>query len=372
MKIVFSSNISWSIYNFRLSLLKSMICDGHECIAVANKDEYTIRIVENGIKFHEISFNNNAKNPFYDLKLIYDYYKLYKLINPDVICHNAIKPNIYGSIAARFLGIPVVNNISGLGTLFIKKSVSTMVAKKLYKISQKKVMPVFFQNSYDLNLFLDEGLIRSNQCELIHGSGVNLNRFKPKNNMETEVSKPFVFLFIGRLLNDKGIREYVDASKILSKLYDDIVLKVLGPIYENNETAITKKDVENWHNSNIIHYLGESDQVEEHLSKADCVVLPSYREGLSKVLIEACSMAKPIVTTNVPGCNDVVIDGLNGFLCSVKNSVDLARKMEDIYLLDSDKRNKMGLEGRHRAETIFDENLIIDQYKKAIYKLIVC
>jgi glycosyltransferase involved in cell wall biosynthesis len=368
MKIIFSSNIAWSIFNFRLKLLKSLQDDGHEIYPVAFPDEYSEKLIDEGFHFTAVNLNNNGTNPLKDLKSIYSYYRIYKKIRPDVICHNAIKPNIYGTIAAGMLNIPVVNNISGLGTLFIKKSFPTQIAKLLYRFSQRKASKIFFQNKDDLNLFLENKLIENSKAQVIPGSGVNTLRFIP--NEAKEEGLDFTFLFIGRLLYDKGIREYVEAVQLLKKKYPRTKFCILGPLYENNATAITKETLTNWINSDAIIYLGQTDRVEEVMKVADCVVLPSYREGLSKVLIEASSMGLPIVTTNVPGCRDVVINNETGFLCEVKNSKDLANKMEKMLLLSVKERMKMGYYARKRAIEVFDEQIIIRHYKEAIYALV--
>ena len=368
MKIIFSSNIAWSIFNFRLKLLKSLQDDGHEIFTIAFKDEYSEKLIDEGFHFTAINLNNNGTNPLKDLKSIYSYYRIYKKIRPDVICHNAIKPNIYGTIAAGILGIPVVNNISGLGTLFIKKKFSTQIAKLLYRFSQRKASKIFFQNKDDLNLFLENKLIENSKAQVIPGSGVDTLRFMPQEAKEERLD--FTFLFIGRLLYDKGIREYVEAVQLLKNKYPRTKFCILGPLYENNATAITKETLTNWINSDAIIYLGQTDRVEEVMKVADCVVLPSYREGLSKVLIEASSMGLPIVTANVPGCRDVVIDNETGFLCEVKNSKDLANKMEKMLLLSVKERMKMGHYARKRAIEIFDEKIIIKHYKEAIYAIV--
>ena len=363
MKIIFSSNISWSIYNFRLKLLKSLQKEGHEIYTVANEDKYSVKLVNEGFCFKAINSNNNTTNPLEDLKTIYNYYTIYKKIQPDIICHNAIKPNIYGTIAAGMLNIPVINNISGLGTLFIKKSFSTKIAKSLYKFSQKYATKVFFQNNDDLKFFLNNKLINELKVQVIPGSGVDTSRFIPNDKMKEEY---FQFLFIGRLLYDKGIREYVDAARILKKKYPEVKFNILGPLYKNNVTGISEEVLESWVKNNDIIYLGQSDNVEDVMKNVHCVVLPSYREGLSKVLIEASSMGLPIVTTDVPGCRDVVIDNETGFLCEVRNSENLAKKMEKVLLLSEDKRKEMGDKGRKRAIAIFDEQIIIQHYKNVI------
>lgn len=368
MKVVFSSNISWSIYNFRLPLLKSLQKEGYEIYAVASEDDYSEKLRKVGFNFEHIPLNNNKTNPIEDFFIIYKYYKIYKKIKPDVICHNAIKPNIYGTIAAGLLNIPTVNNISGLGTLFIKSSFTTKIAKFLYRISQKKASKVFFQNSEDFKLFVDNNLVKKEKCQVIPGSGVDTKRFKPEERDLKEGN--FKFLFIGRLIFDKGIREYIEAIKILKSKYPLVEFNILGSLYTANSTAVTQEELDIWISEGIINYLGETDSVEKILKTVDCVVLPSYREGLSKVLIESSSMALPIVTTNVPGCKDVVIDNETGFLCKVKDSKDLAEKMEKMLMLTKDERVLMGKKARERAIKVFDQEIIINHYKNAIYSIV--
>ena len=368
MKIIFSSNISWSIYNFRLSLLKSLQKEGHEIFTVASEDKYSEKLVEAGFTFEAIDINNNSINPIEDLKTIYKYYKIYKKIKPDVICHNAIKPNIYGTIAAGLLKIPTINNISGLGTLFIKKSFTTKIGKLLYRFSQKKASKVFFQNNEDFNLFVDNNLVKKDKSQVIPGSGVNTDRFKPKKTIKRDGN--FKFLFIGRLLYHKGIREYIDAIKILRKEYPLVEFNILGSLYIANSTFVSRDELTSWVDEKLVNYLGETDTVEEVLKTVDCVVLPSYREGLSKVLVEASSMALPIVTTNVSGCKDVVIDNETGFLCKVKSSEDLSQKMEKMLMLTKNERILMGQKARERAIKVFDEKIIINHYKNAIHSVV--
>tara|TARA_R110002051_G_scaffold162204_3_gene233719 strand:+ start:253 stop:1368 length:1116 start_codon:yes stop_codon:yes gene_type:complete len=365
MKIVFSSNISWSIYNFRRGLLNELKKDGNIIFTVALKDEFSEKLENLGFTHTNVFINNNSKNPIKDLYLIYQYYKIYKKIAPDIICHNAIKPNIYGTIAAGIIGIPTINNISGLGTLFIKKSLSTRIAKLLYRISQRKASKIFFQNNDDLNLFLKNKLISKDKCLLIPGSGVDTSKFFPVK--KTNYQDDFKFLFVGRLLYDKGIREYIDAIKIIKSKNKNIEFQILGPIYSNNTTSISQENLNDWLGAGLINYLGETDDVLKYMVEADCLVLPSYREGLSKVLIEGSSVALPIITTNVPGCKDVVIDNVTGFLCEVKNSKDLADKMVKMINLPIEERLLMGDNGRNRAINVFDEQIIIKHYKDAIY-----
>jgi glycosyltransferase involved in cell wall biosynthesis len=364
MRIVFSSNVSWSIFNFRNSLLKAFLNNGNEIYTVANKDEYSEKLNNNNFNFTEIKFNNNNKNPFSDILLIIKYLKVYKKISPDVIFHNAVKPNIYGSIAASLLKIPVINNISGLGTVFIKKSISTYIVKLLYKYSQNRARQVFFQNSDDFNLFVTNNLIDKNKCKVINGSGSDIDYFSP--TPKNKIFKNFQFLFVGRLLFDKGIREYIEAAKILKQECLNVDFNILGPFALNNSSSVNKKEFNTWTSLKIIKYLGVTNDVKKFLINTDCVVLPSYREGMSKALIEASLMGIPIITSDVPGCRDVIENNVTGFLCEVKNSKDLAKKMKQILSLKKDKLIKMKLKSRERGIRLFDDKLIIKEYEKAV------
>jgi len=369
MKILFSSNVSWSIYNFRSELLNELKQKGFEIHTMAARDDYSERLVEKGFVYHESKVENNRTNPFLDLLLIYKYIKSYRKISPDLVLHNAIKPNIYGTIAAGFLGIPTINNISGLGTLFIKKSFSTYIAKWLYWFSQKFASIVFFQNSNDRDLFIEQGLVKEGKTQLIPGSGVDTNKFSPSKYPKSKSSK-FRFLFVGRLLLDKGILEFIDASRAIKRKQSNVQIDVLGPLYQVNSTGISKERLDQWVNEGIINYLGTSDRVYEVFRKTDCLVLPSYREGLSKVLIEAASMAVPAITTNVPGCRDVVVDGHSGFLCEPKNAMDLQKQMDKMLELDAKDVEIMGEHARKRAIQVFDISIVINKYISAVKRIL--
>ena len=372
-KIAISINTSWNIYNFRLGLIKALQEEGFKIYAIAPKDDYSEKLENLGVKHIDIFMNNKGTNPVEDIKTIWEYYKIYKQIKPDVALHYTIKPNIYGTIGAKLAGVKVINNISGLGTVFLNDSLFSKIARNLYKIALKFSNKVFFQNPYDKELFIQNRLVEKNKTDLLPGSGIDTDKFKP---LEKEKKDKFKFLFIARLVRDKGIIEYVEAARIIKNLklkienYTEVEFQVLGAFYPGNPTAITKEQMEKWVKNGIITYLGVSDNVSEIIKNSDCVVLPSYREGLSRVLLEAASMAKPIITTDTPGCRDVVDDGINGFLCKVKDSKDLANKMEKMLNLSEDERIKMGKAGREKIIKEFDEKIVISKYLSTILTLL--
>tara|TARA_B110000238_G_scaffold201159_1_gene255380 strand:+ start:17673 stop:18710 length:1038 start_codon:yes stop_codon:yes gene_type:complete len=341
--------------------------DNHKIIIVASFDKYSSKFKTEEFDYHPIFLNNNSKNPLADIKLLYQYYKLYKKIKPDIICHNAIKPNIYGTIAAKLLDIPVINNISGLGTLFIKTSLSTHIAKLLYKFSQKYANTVFFQNQNDLSLFVNENLIDFEKVKLIPGSGVDTNLFKQKKNESSDI---FKFIFVGRLLIDKGIIELYDAVLKLSKIRNDFKVIIIGDRYESNETCITKAQLDLFKNNSLFDFVGHTDKVYDELIKANCLILPSYREGLSKVLIEAGSSGIPCITTDVPGCKDVIIDGFNGFIVTPKNSDSILEAMMKILNCDNNKLIELSNNARKNILDKFSIDIVNKIYITEIYKSI--
>jgi len=359
-KIVLSSNTSWSIFNFRFRLIKELL-KNYEVIIVAPKDKYSEKIINLGCKYYDIYIDRKGTNPINDLKTFWQYYRLYKKIKPNIALHFTIKPNIYGNFVSQLLGIPVINNITGLGTLFIKKNFITYLAEIMYKIAFRNSF-VFFQNKEDKELFVQKNLVK--RYDVLPGSGIDTEEFKPikiekKDNI-------FRFLLIARMIWDKGIGEYVEAAKIIKQKYKNVEFLLLGPVGVDNPTAIPKEQIDKWKKEGIVKYLGTTDDVKSEIAKVDCVVLPSYREGISRVLLEAAAMEKPLIATDIAGCKEVVENGINGYLCKVKDAKDLADKMEKMLNLSEDKRKEMGKAGREKMIKEFDERIVIEKYLEAI------
>jgi len=353
-------NTSWNIYNFRLGLIRALRDEGYRVILIAPRDNYTQKLEAEGFIYYEIKMNNKGVNPFEDLKLTHDFYKLYKEIKPNIILNYTIKPNIYSSLAAKKMEIPVINNITGLGTVFLNNNISSHIARWLYKVSINR-NSVVFQNRDDLKLFVENDLVKESSATLISGSGIDTERFKPLSKIK---NKKFVFLLIARLIKDKGIEEYIEAIRFLrqSGNAQNATFKILGSLYLSNPTAISEEELNSWIDEGLIEYLGYSDNVQNEIAKVDCVVLPSYREGLSRVLLEASSMEKPIITTNVPGCKDVVDNGVNGYLVEVKNSMDLAKAIQKMLHLSSVDLEHMGEAGRAKVLNKFSQKKVIEKY----------
>jgi len=367
-KVVIVVNNAWYAYNFRFNLVKGLKKKGYEVVFIAPYDEKYSELLKQEFEFFNINIDAKGINPISDFKIMVSLYNLYKEMKPDVILTFTIKPNIYSSIVSALLGIKSISNITGLGTLFIKETLITKVAKLLYKVALGFNSRVFFQNSDDKELFINNNLVSENKCELLPGSGVDLNKFIPRvKNINDD---KFIFLLIARLLKDKGLLEFIEAIKIVKNKYSDVEFQILGEVGVANKTAVTQEELQTWIDDSLVNYLGTTDSVQDVIADVDCVVLPSYREGTPRSLLEACAMEKPIIATNVPGCKEVVDNGVNGFLCEVKSAGDLADKMKMMIDLSEEERVAMGIAGREKVMKEFDEKIVIDKYFKSIREIL--
>ena len=363
MKIVITLNTSWNIYNFRMNFVKALLEEGHEVHTVAPADDFTHRLTAAGCIHHNVRMDSRGANPIKDLGLIIEFFLIYRRINPDMVLHYTIKPNIYGTLAATLLKIPVINNVCGLGTVFLKEGVVSGIALALYKWAFRYPRKVFFQNPDDYKQFVQRRLVPAGIADLLPGSGVDLNRFYP---VSYKKNGKFTFLLISRLITDKGIHEFIDAVKKLKKEGMNARFQILGPKDPHHKRGIKLKTIDEWVNSGVVEYLGTTEDVRQFIHTADCVVLPSYREGVPRTLLEAASSSRPIVTTDVPGCHAVVEHNYNGLLCQLRDSDDLAAKMHQIASMDEQDLRKMGENGRRKVELEFSESKVIEKYIETI------
>lgn len=363
-KIAVIENSLFSTYTMRDSLMKQLLKEGYEVTVLTHTNSFVESVRKSGI--HVINIGSGNLNPFKILKYIYNLYRALKKIKPDVCLIFSIRPAIFGNLVSRYLDIPTITNITGVGPLFSSKNLAYRVARLIYRFALGKTRKVFFQNYDDLNLFLENKFVKKEVVERIPGSGVDYNKFSPM--VVKHKDDHFVFLFIGRLIKDKGIFEFVEAARILKKKYPQVLFNVIGPFWHQNlkSNTISKNDLQNWIVEGIIDYEGEKKDIRKYIARADCIVLPSYREGMSNILLEAASMEKPIVTTNTTGCKETVEDGVTGFLCKIKDSKDLADKMEKMYLLSAEEKSLMGKKGREKMIKEFDKNIVINTYLDAI------
>jgi glycosyltransferase involved in cell wall biosynthesis len=366
-KILIGLNTAWNLLNFRAGLIGGLISSGYEVVAVAPKDEYVVKLELLGCHFVHLEMDNQGTNPICDLLLLWRFFRLLKTEKPDLCLFYTVKPNVYGSLASRLCGIPFINNVSGLGAVFIQGGWLRWFVSALYRLAFRNSNRVFFQNRDDLGLFLENKLVNLELTDVLPGSGINLHRFTPTDDsVRKSLNTPFRFLLIARMLKDKGVVEFVKAAQMLKVSGVKAEFCLLGFLDVQNPAAISSGQMKEWTNQRFVKYLGVSDDVREHIASADCIVLPSYREGTPRTLLEAAAMGKPIITTNVVGCKEVVEHGVNGFLCEVKNAQDLALKMKEMLLLSETQRRLMGENGRLKMEKEFDENIVIQKYLQAI------
>ena len=371
--------------------MRALLAAGYEVVAVAPCDDNVPRIEALGVRFVPLAMDNKGTNPVRDFGLFVRFLLLLMREKPALLLGYTVKPNVYGGMAARLLGIPVINNVAGLGTAFIRDTWLTRVVEWLYRVGLSRAKKVFFQNNEDKTLFLARKLIRSDVIDRLPGSGVDTKWFAPEvlskrpgsdrqgelGNMDVRVqgidddagSRPFRFLLAARLLWDKGVGEFVDAARQLrgEKVAE---FQLLGFPDVQNRVAISRHEVEAWEREGVVRYLGSVDDVRPMIAQADCFVLPSYREGMPRSLLEAASMAKPIITTDAVGCRDVVDDGINGYLCRQQDARDLARQMRRMMALSPQERRTMGQAGREKMIREFDENIVIGRYLETIQEIL--
>lgn len=368
-KIVIALNAAWNLVNFRAGLIRALVAAGYEVVAVAPPDSYAPRLAKLGCRYIPLLMDNKGTHPGRDLLLFWRFLQLMRKEKPSIYLGYTVKPNIYGSLAAHLSGVPVINNIAGLGTVFIQEGWLTRLVRGLYRLALSRSVKVFFQNNEDRGLFVSGKLVSDTITGRLPGSGIDLGRFIP---MPLPGKIPLRFLLIARMLWDKGVGEFVEAARILKKQGVDAEFCLLGFLDVQNPTAISRQQMDEWMDEGIIRYLGVSDNVVEEIELADCVVLPSYREGIPRTLLEAAAMARPIVTTDSVGCRDVVDDGVNGYLCKPRDAVDLADKISKVIALLHSERTAMGLRGREKIEREFDERIVIDKYLGAIKEILNC
>ena len=358
-------NTAWNLYNFRSGLIKAFIQQGYQVIAAAPHDGYSHRLRELGCRFIHVSMDSNGTHPARDLSLLMQYFRILQAEKPCAYLGYTVKPNVYGSMAAHMLGIPVINNIAGLGTTFINSSALTHLVRLLYRVALRKSRRVFFQNADDQELFVNTGLVRPDSTDRLPGSGMDLTRFQATASLPAQ-NRDFVFLLVSRMLKDKGVEEFVEAARLFRRKALPAQFQLLGFVDTANPNSISWEKLCAWEAEGLVHYLGRTDDVRPYLANADCVVLPSYREGVPRSLLEAAAMARPIIATNVVGCKDVVDDHINGLLCLEKDAADLAEKMMEMLQFSPQRRAEMGMAGRRKVEREFDEKLVVQKYLNAI------
>lgn len=364
-KIAFVDNTLWGLLNFRGDVIKTLYNEGNKITLIAPFDPSISLKEYQGIEYIPIKLSRKGKNPFQEIKYLFSLYKIYKENKFDLVFHYTIKPNIYGNIAAKLNKIKSISIIPGLGHLFIRESITTKIAERLYKFALNFSKEVWFLNSDDKELFIKRKLIDEEKVKILPGEGINLEKFCPiKNNRQ---DNKIIFLMVARVLWEKGFKEYIEAAEFIKKKYNNLEFQLLGMIDEGNPSGVKTEIVESYHKSGIINYLGTSNNVKEIIANCDCIVLPSfYKEGVPRTLMEGAAMEKPLIATNIQGCKEVVKDNYNGYLCEPKSSQDLIEKIEKFILLPKEEREKIGKNGRIKMKEKFDIKITIEIYKKEV------
>jgi len=358
-------NTAWAIHTYRPGLIKALLAHGARVTVLAPRDRTFAPLQALGVTCIDVPIASKGTNPLADLKTLVVLWRHYRALKPDMVFHYTIKPNIYGTIAAALARVKSIAVTTGLGYVFIQRSRAAQIAKRLYKMAFRFPREVWFLNPDDHRTFVDAGLlVHPERAYLLRSEGIDLDQFPLTPLVARDGS--FVFILVGRLLWDKGVAEYVAAARAVKARYPQARFQLLGPAGVANPSAISQQEVEQWVAEGVVEWLGETDDVRPYLSAADCVVLPSYREGMPRTLLEASALGRPIVATRVPGCRDVVEDGVTGLLCEARNADDLAAKMLHMLEMTAQQRAHMGDLGRARMQAEFDERLIIQRYFAAL------
>ncbi|HVS98857.1 MAG TPA: glycosyltransferase family 4 protein [Puia sp.] len=361
-RIAFVANTSWSIYKFRLYLIERLLQKGFSVFVLAPRDAYTEKFGEvAGLQYIELHrLKAKSLSPRNNLLLYRELLRHYRQLRPHLIFHYTIKPNLFGSMAARRARIPAVSVITGLGYTFTGGGWLRAAVKALYRRILRSNAEVWFLNPDDRDVFTTQKLVAPEKTFLLPGEGVDTMDFFPAP-FEPR-GKGITFLLIGRLIGHKGIREFVQAAALLQQKGLDVHCQLLGFFDERNPVAIPRKQVEEWTRRQTVSYLGHTDDVAPFIQQADCIVLPSYREGMPLSLLEGASMCKALIASDTPGCRTVIEDGVNGFLCRVKDGADLADKMSAYYHLPDEAKKQMGIEGRNRVLARYTRDIVAGIY----------
>lgn len=358
--ISLSANTSWYLYNFRASTIKALQNNGFKIICIAPDDGYGEKLASDlNCTWVPLNMDNQGSNPIKDLAVFWQLFAAYKKYKPQAVMHFTIKNNVYGTWAARLLGIPSLNNVSGLGTAFIHSGLVSQVVRGLYRSSFPLTHTVFCQNPEDFEFLGQHGLVPKHKLVLLPGSGANTEKFRPALKLLND-ARPFTFLFAGRMLADKGLFELVEAMKILNQERPVCRLVLCGFADVQNATAISRQQLAEWNELPNIDYIGATDDMPTVMQTVDAAVLPSYREGMPKALLEAGAMGLASVATDVPGCRNVIQHGFNGLLCELRNAQSLAQQMKTMIEMPVEQRQLMEANARRHIVENFSEQAVVE------------
>lgn len=370
-KILIVANTTWNIHNFRRNILDILIHNHYEIVVVTPIDNY-LSYLNDFPKVRHIALKNlgrKSTNPIKDIKLTREFIAIYRRENPDLILHYTIKPNIFGGIAAHLVKVPYICVVTGLGYVFLHSGFIHFISKLLYRFALTHAQKVIFENIDDRLLFIDLKFSLPENSISIKGCGVNTRYFSPKKKKHV-FSDSIIFTFIGRFLYDKGLIEFIEAVRLVKAQYPNAEFWLVGEIDIANPSAIQEDELKSWVDEKVISYKGFASDVRPFIRNADCIVLPSYREGMPRVLLEAMAMQRCIITTDVSGCREVVDDGINGFLVPVKTVKPLAEAMINFINLPLEVRYKMAINARKKVEAQFGDKIIAAEFLSIIQSVI--
>lgn len=355
-RVLVIANDSWNIQHFRAGLIRALLRHGHE-VTTVSPEPLGVTIDDRPVPHRTWRMSRSGTNPFRELG---DISRLASILigeRPDLVLGFTIKPNIYACGLSRLLGFAAAPNVTGLGTAFLGGRAFRRLVVVLYRLAFAKAKLVFFQNPDDQQLFVREGIVERSRSRVLPGSGIDLSRFVP-----ADLPGDMRFLMIARLLGDKGVREYAEAARQVKARFPDARFALLGELDRDNRTAIGQHELDRWIEDGVLDYLGAAADVRPFIAGSTALVLPSYREGLPRTLLEGAAMARPLIGADVPGCRELVRDGVTGFLCEPRDARSLAAAMERLAALSHDLRLRMGQQARAMAEREFDEECVVSAY----------
>lgn len=359
MKFFVFANDAGGLYRFRYALIKTIVDSGHEVVIADPLGDEMKHFSDIGCKLYDIAPDRRGMNPIKDLLLMFRYIKVIKKEAPDKIITYTIKPNIYAGIAARLLKKQYYSNVTGLGTAFQKEGILKKFTVALYKTALKRSSCVFFENSSNKDTFVSLGIVNEDKTCVLKGAGVDVEHFVFEEYPKE--SESLNFIFIGRIMKEKGIDELFYAFERLKSEYENIKLTVLGyyeEAYEDKIKTLTEKG--------LLDYKGNQDDVRPFIKESHCFVLPSYHEGMANTILECGAMGRPVITSDIPGCKEGVIDKKSGFLCKAQDKEDLYHKMKEFILLSYEEKREMGKMSNEHITREFDKKDVVDKTLKNI------
>lgn len=364
MRVLLTVNAAWNIWNFRRDLVASLVGDGHAVTILAPPDDTVPLLEALGARFVPLPMKPDGLGPLEGLRLVMEMGRAIRRIAPDLVLSYTIKNNVAAGIATARQGVAFVPNVTGLGTAFLSSGVMQRVARGLCRVAFRRALAVFFQNPDDREQFVRGGLVGDSVARVIPGSGVDLQHFQEAPPPPDEEAP--LFLMVSRLAADKGVREFAGAARAVKERHPQARFVILGDPHPSNRTAIPGSELDAWLRDGILEHQDPVGDVRPVLASAHCVVLPSYREGLPRALLEAAAMGRPVITTDVPGCREVLEDGMSGFLCEVRNASSLAEAIERFLGLGVQERAAMGAAGRRLVEDRFSVERVVEAYRDVV------